>query len=52
MRNPSEPITTEYHNSSAIEGARVMLRPDGCSGLSTEPLQQHSFLLPVKVAHE
>ena len=27
-----------------------MPRPDGCSGLSTEPLQQHSFLLPERQA--
>jgi len=35
---------------SDVEGARVMLRPDGSSGLLTEPLQRQSFLLPEKQA--
>ena len=37
-------------NCSAIEGARVMPRSDGCSGLSTGPLQRQSFLMPERQA--
>ena len=28
-----------------------MPRPDGSSGLSTEPLERQSFLLPAEVRH-
>ena len=38
------------NGNSDVEGARVMLRPDGSSGLLTEPLQRQSFLLPEKQA--
>lgn len=37
-------------NCSDVVGARVMPCPDGSSGLSTEPLQRPSFLLPEKEA--
>ena len=39
------------NGNSDVEGARVMLRPDGSSGLLTEPLQRQSFLLPLEVRH-
>jgi len=37
-------------NRSDVVGARVIPCPDGSSGLSTEPLQRPSFLLPEKEA--
>lgn len=37
-------------NCSDVVGARVMPFPEGSSGLSTEPLQRPSFLLPEKEA--
>ena len=46
MGKSSELLKQDTISCSAIEGARVMPRPDGCSGLSTEPLQWQSFLLP------
>jgi hypothetical protein len=37
--------------NSAVEGARVIPHSDGSSGLSTEPLQLQSILLPPTVPH-
>ena len=43
------PHDTIYN--SAIEGARVMPHSSGSLGLSTEPLQQQSILLPSAVPY-
>jgi hypothetical protein len=40
----SEVLQQNNTNKIAAEGARVMPLPDGCSGLSTEPLQRLSLL--------
>jgi hypothetical protein len=48
-------ITSRFYthdtiSNSAVEGARVMPHSDGSSGLSTEPLQLQSILLPSRQA--